>query len=317
VIVADRDDEKPPPLRDFVVVASAREERTNDENPIADSLALEFPTVRFSVCGRVDRTEATMLELGDWLDASADLLAIDERIEAECRGALGLVAADEWWSAAAMQLLTRYQWRLDRRNDGSATPLFDRVLERHRALHDLGRPLVRADYVHTLDTWQWMLRLDAGASACAQMAALLHDLERLITEPEVRVEHRAPDYTEFKRAHAREGARMVRAFLEALDVPTDVAHRVEHLVEAHEEPREDDDLALLNDADGLSFFSRNSDGFVRYYGEEHTRTKVRFTLSRLSAHARARLSTMRLSPEIRRHLDGGPGPTAASKRSTE
>ncbi len=185
-----------------------------------------------------------------------------------------------------------------RRNAASATPRFDEVLRRHRGMHDLGKPLVKADFEHALDVWQWLLRLSSEASLEAQVAALFHDVERLVSEPDVRIEHRAPDYQEFKDAHARAGAQMACDVLEGLLTPPQL-WRVGHLIAHHERPGADEELALLNDADALSFFSLNSPGFLAYYGPEHTRRKVAYTLGRLRPERHSLLDPMVLLPVIR------------------
>lgn len=63
-----------------------------------------------------------------------------------------------------------------------------RLLRRHRSLHPADKPLVRADYRHALDVWQWVLRLDPEAGGAVQIAALFHDVERIFTEAESRSE---------------------------------------------------------------------------------------------------------------------------------
>lgn len=173
-------------------------------------------------------------------------------------------------------------------------PWFERVLALHAELHDLAKPLVRADLDHALDTWQWTLRLDPRASAASQLAALLHDIERLASEAEARVEHHAVDYQAFKDAHARAGAVLARRLLERAEVPRALVDRVTRLVEIHERRGDDREVTLVNDADALSFFSLNSPGYLAYFGPEQTRQKVGYTLARMSAAARAWLPRLRV-----------------------
>jgi hypothetical protein len=197
---------------------------------------------------------------------------------------------------AAKEVLTRCQRHGGRRNAASSTPLFEGVLAAHRAMHDLAKPLVRADWNHALDVWQWALRLEPEAGLATQLAALFHDVERLVTEADARIEHRAGDYQGFKDGHARRGAAMAREALAAAGVDPVTAARAARLIADHERPPAPDDpdaadLALLNDADALSFFSLNSVGYLDYFGIEATRRKVAWTLRRLR-------------PEVLRHLDG-------------
>src|SRR5262249_61670000 len=79
------------------------------------------------------------------------------------------------------------------------------------------------------------------------------------------------------------------------------------LVEHRESPRGTDPilagaLVCLNDADALSFFSWSSPGFVDYFGLDHARRKVRYTLARMSPHAQARLARVRLRADVARIL---------------
>jgi hypothetical protein len=242
------------------------------------------------------------LSLRGWRAPGYDPQALDALLaERASRGALRLVLElDEPRDAdlAALQILTRAQPYLDRRNASSEGALFDRALDAHYRLHDLARPLVRADYAHALDAWQWTLRLDPEASLALQLAALFHDVERLRSESVVRIEQHAEDYVEFKRAHARRGGELAASTLGELGLERATVDRVAELVATHEGAGASDEAASLNDADALSFFSRNSAGFADYYGAVHTRMKVRYTLARLSVRARRELRTVRLRCDV-------------------
>ncbi|HWN71341.1 MAG TPA: DUF4202 family protein, partial [Haliangium sp.] len=160
------------------------------------------------------------------------------------------------------------------------------------------KPLVRADLDHALDTWQWMLRLDPAASLAAQVAALFHDIERLVSEADVRVEQHALDYRAFKDEHARRGGAMTRAALATTGLDQDTIDRAAELVQGHEQPGCHAERLLLNEADALSFFSLNSTGFLRYYGLEHTRRKIAYTLARLRESVRWRLARIGYHPAV-------------------
>jgi hypothetical protein len=198
----------------------------------------------------------------------------------------------------AVQIVTRCQRHLGGRNGHSAAPLFDAILARHRALHPLDKPLVAADYDHALDTWRWVLRLDGEASMALQVAALFHDVERLVSESDTRVEQHAADYPAFKRAHAAAGARMAAAVIAMVGAPGALVTRVAELVATHESSDGDREKALLNEADALSFFSLNAPGFLRYYGPEHTAKKVAYTAARLGPRGRRALAGIRHRADI-------------------
>lgn len=210
----------------------------------------------------------------------------------------------EQTAALLERALTRLQRFVDRRNEASGGPCFERVLRRHRALHDRRLPLMRVDHDHAVDTWRWVLRLRPDAGMALQMAALFHDVERLKSEARERREHRAADYDAFKLAHARAGAVMTRRALISAGVDPRVVAGVEALVAEHERPShpagvsDPEERALLNDADALSFFSLNASGFLDYYGPAHTRTKIAYTLRRLRPEHQGRLARLHLRADV-------------------
>jgi hypothetical protein len=239
-----------------------------------------------------------------WQAAALDPIELDEAVAGALpAGRLTLRVVDDGQPSVdllppVLQVATRCQRHLTSRNAASATPFFDAVLARHRALHDLTLPLVAADHDHTLDTWRWVLRLEPQAGAELQAAALFHDIERLVSEPEVRVEQNAPDYVAFKDAHAAAGARMTAEALASLGAGRAFVERVADLVATHEHPGDDPDKAVLNEADALSFFSLNAPGFARYYGAAHTARKVAYTMARLGPRGRAALTGIRHRADI-------------------
>ncbi len=271
-----------------------------------DRLANEFPTVRLAVGADpappdgndvAVTIDARRWTSGDWRACDASMTVFEQR-----RGELELLCAAGEAPAVALQVLTRYQRYVARRNAASAAPELDALLARHRAAFALDRPLVRADYDHALDTWQWLLRLRPSASLAAQLAALFHDVERLAAESDERVEHLAADYAAFKLRHARAGAEIAAGMLTELGVGREVVARVAALVAGHDAPGAahggDAELAALEDADALSFFSLASPGFVDYHGQAHAQRKIGWALGRMSPAARARLAEVSLRRDV-------------------
>ena len=257
-------------------------------------LQTEFPTVRFS-----HSHDAPHLRAAEAQTPTFDFWGFDVSIDELAANPFTLRVDEEQFALAA---LTRCQRHVCRRNTHSSAEVFTRVLRAHRNLHELDKPLVRADYNHSLDVLQWLLRLDAEASLEAQIAALFHDIERLASESEARIEHLAPDYQKFKDAPAHKGAEIASAVLAANGVSEMTRMRVADLVARHERPSHDPELALLNDADALSFFSLNSPGYANYFGPEQTRKKVAYTWNRMTAAAREKLAGVWLTNEIRMYL---------------
>jgi hypothetical protein len=288
-------------------------------------MTVTLPTWHFAPGARIGRSSLTPavsatveISVADWLAPDARLLAFDRQVHAaedsaverriddgahatnqDANFALTLHGEEPGLTTARRQIGLRYQRLFTRRNAASGHARFDAVLTRHAALHDRTKPLVRADHDHALDVWQWVLRLAPDASEALQIAALFHDIERLASEPERRIEQHASDYLGFKQRHAQRGAAMMLAALAELPIEPTVSARAAALIARHEQPEADLELSLLNDADALSFFALNSPGFLAYFGPEHTRKKVDYTLRRMrSRHAQDALDEVRLEPEI-------------------
>lgn len=253
-------------------------------------LAREFPTVKLG-----SGPLGPLIEADAWC-AAQSFQPFDEAVEQSDADGISVRGPPE----VACEVLTRYQRFVERRNRGSLEPVFTVVLAAHRSLHDVQKPLVKADLDHALDTWQWMLRLDPVASTAVQLAALFHDVERLESEADVRIEHHAADYQAFKDAHALHGAERTFGILVAVGIERAIAERARDIVARHERRRGDREIDLLNDADALSFFSLNSSGYLDYFGPDQTRRKIRYTLGRLSKNARRKLEHVRLRPDVRR-----------------
>jgi hypothetical protein len=257
------------------------------------------------------------LDASKWISNRADLLEIDNEFHA-----LEDTGHDfELWLCGecadlklAFQVMTRYQ-RLLPLESRDYPEWFSEVLAMHRRLFDVSKPLVRADYDHSLDTWRWVRRLYPEASPVLQGAALFHDIERLESEADNRIEHLAADYVQFKRDHAKGSARILERVLGKVSIPTTAAMRLLELVIKHESPADDEELLLLNDADALSFFSLNSWGFVRYFDVAHVQRKVQFTLARMRPSARRLLDTLRLPSAVQRCV-GSDGIRVAAASST-
>jgi hypothetical protein len=172
------------------------------------------------------------------------------------RLALHLVGAQgEELGTAALEILTRYQGLIGRRNAACAGPEFDCLLERHRLLHDLSRARGRAHYQHALDTWQWVLRLDPEAELAVQVAALFHEVEGPL----------------FEGASAARSADMARELLAELGMETSLREQVCRLLMRQERASEEPARELLDEADSLSFFSLHASDFLRAFGPEHVR----------------------------------------------
>jgi hypothetical protein len=269
--------------------------------PSPEEIAADHPAVTLVFGDAAPGRPTVSLGVSAWTSFRFDVYATDARLRRladEGPVDLKIDGPADACMAVAEEVLTRFQRFAPRRNRASEGPAFDRLLAHHRAMHAMDKPLVRADFEHAIDAWQWTLRLDPAASLEAQAAALLHDVERLSSEADARVEHLAPDHDAFKDDHARRGGALARAAILAAGLGERVADRVAALVERHERVDPDAEGTLVREADALSFFSLNSYGFFDYFGPDHTRRKVAYTIRRMRPATRARLRRIRCRPEV-------------------
>lgn len=264
------------------------------------TLAAEFPTIRIERA-HAARVDDAVVDAEEWR-AATGFGPFDDAVVG-ARGDALIVRGERHVELVACEVLTRYQRFIQRRNASSRPRMFDAVLRAHHALHDQSKPLVKADFDHAIDTWQWMLRVNPAASLPAQLAALFHDIERLESEADVRVEQHAPDYQAFKDAHASRGAERTFEILRVSGVDESVAARTAAIVALHERRGRDVEIDLLNDADALSFLSLNSSGYLDYFGREQTRRKLAYTVARMSDLARTKFALVRLRPSVRALLE--------------
>ncbi len=137
---------------------------------------------------------------------------------------------------------------------------------------------------HAENTLEWVLRLDAKAGEALQIAALAHDIDRAVEKRKVR-RRDYDDYDAFKAAHARNGAKMLRAILEECGVPTPTADEACRLVECHEVGG-DGHSDLLKDADSISYFEVNVPFYYEREGWEETKRRCIWGYRRLSVRGR-------------------------------
>ena len=145
---------------------------------------------------------------------------------------------------------------------------------------------VPEDPRHATNTLEWLMRLDPNSDAALQIAALGHDIDRAVSARKVqRVDF--DDYDDFKAAHARNSADILREILHECGV-SDAAltQEVHHLVCAHEvggDPRSE----LLKDADSISYFDVNLPLYFAREGWDETLRRCTWGYLRLSARARS------------------------------
>jgi len=136
------------------------------------------------------------------------------------------------------------------------------------------------DSIHAENVLEWLMKLKPDADEALQIAALAHDIDRADERGKVQ---RADfnDYNEFKAAHSRNSAKVLKEVLHECQLEQSIIEEACQLVEHHEiggDPRSD----LLKDADSISYFEVNMPLYLQREGYEETLKRCIWGYRRLS-----------------------------------
>lgn len=156
---------------------------------------------------------------------------------------------------------------------------------------------VPEDPRHASNTLEWLMRLDPGANVALQIAALGHDIDRAIAKRKIQ---RADfeDYDEFKAAHARNGAGILREILCECGVADEALTQEVHQLVCDHEVGGDPRSELLKDADSISYFDVNLPLYFEREGWEETRRRCTWGYLRLSGRARAIVAGLKFAEPL-------------------
>lgn len=124
---------------------------------------------------------------------------------------------------------------------------------------------------HSINTLEWVLKLNPNCDTALQVAAIGHDIERSFENKRIK----APDfesYDEYKQAHALNSAQILSQIMEECGVEQEMVDDVARLV-AHHESGGDEREEFLKNADTISFFHVCLPLFYDRKGEELTRKR--------------------------------------------
>lgn len=153
----------------------------------------------------------------------------------------------------------------------------------------------------------WLEKLTKNPSVALRIAALFHDVDRIIT-PNVgggfKGDRRSRKYQEHKKAHAKRGADYICPKLLEHGVDAQLVDRVEFLIVHHDdtgpevESSQDGELNLIVAADSLAFFTSIAPRLYDEEGEERLKDKILFMIGKMPSFARELLSSQKLENDI-------------------
>ncbi len=154
---------------------------------------------------------------------------------------------------------------------------------------------VPEDLIHSSNTLEWILRLAPRADEALRIAALGHDIDRAVGSRRVRKSD-FQDFEEFKAAHAKNSAQIVKEILEEFRMDKAVREEVFRLVCLHETGG-DERSDLLRVADSLSFFEVNLPHYSVRHSREANFQRGIWGYKRLTADAREIVKKFRYADE--------------------
>ncbi len=147
---------------------------------------------------------------------------------------------------------------------------------------------VPEDPGHSVNTLEWLLRLDPAADEALRIAALGHDIERAWESRRIQ-KRDYPDFDSFKAAHAANSAEIIKEIMDECGAPPALSADVHRLVGLHETggSRRAD---LLKEADSLSFFQHNLPFYYLRHDRRTVLRRCRWGYERLSPRGRSLLA---------------------------
>lgn len=150
----------------------------------------------------------------------------------------------------------------------------------------ISRSDVPEDYAHAESVKGWVLKFRPDADWALQIAASAHDIERALTQRKV-IRSKFSDYNVFKNAHALNSAKVIQEILDKYPLSRKVKNKILSLIKNHEIGQtKDPDLAVLKDADSLSFFEANLPAYAERNDESEILSRMGWGYQRLSRKAR-------------------------------
>lgn len=151
---------------------------------------------------------------------------------------------------------------------------------------------IESDPKHSELAHKWLLKLKPDADEVMQIAALAHDIDRAMTGITDKDCKDPSKMDEFKKEHAIRSAKFISDIMKKHGYDKKIIGKVRHLVEAHEEGG-DADQDFIMSADSLAYFEYNIPGYIKRYGKEKTKDKIRFMYGRMPEKAKKIVKEMK------------------------
>ncbi|MDD5291375.1 MAG: DUF4202 family protein [Patescibacteria group bacterium] len=162
---------------------------------------------------------------------------------------------------------------------------------------------VEGERLHALDVLRWAEKLNPDASIPLKLAALFHDIDRIVT-PKMgggfKGDRKSKAYFLHKKRHAERSAEFIVPILKKNGANSNILKKVKFLITHHDDLGKkigeinDSDLNYLVASDNFAFFTSIAQKLLKADGAERVKDKIRFMVDKLTDSARLFLWEYRL-----------------------
>src|SRR6056297_412864 len=160
---------------------------------------------------------------------------------------------------------------------------------------------------HARDVLKWVKKLNSKASLSLKLAALFHDIDRIVTAKVgggFKGKRGSQEYLKHKKRHAKRSADFIIPLLKEYGVSSSILKNTEFLIIHHDDTGKEIEkinnmnLNYLVAADSLSFYSTIAPKLYKIEGEERIKDKIRFMVDKMPQFARKILTQTKLKNKI-------------------
>ncbi|MBN1290692.1 MAG: DUF4202 family protein [Candidatus Latescibacteria bacterium] len=151
---------------------------------------------------------------------------------------------------------------------------------------------------HSINTLEWLLKIEPEADIALQIAALGHDIERAIPERKISAAN-FETFDAYMEAHAQNSADILMEIMKECGLHQELADEIAFLVSRHETGG-GERLNILVNADVLSFFQVSLPLYFDRKGPDITKRRMVWGYKKLSADSRKMIEDIEfLDDELR------------------
>lgn len=162
------------------------------------------------------------------------------------------------------------------------------------------------ELAHGIETLDWLLKIEPKAPWHLQIAAFAHDIERAIPfvegkTPQLPSKDAYPDYDDYKAAHAKRSAEIVKTIMAQFGFNTYDITVVSSAIEKHEvggDPNSD----LVRDADSIRWFDGGYINYINKYSVEGAKEKGWWMFKRAREETQKLILKLPFDAEVKAHI---------------